>query len=384
MAAVDAPDAPADIHTGDPYPVYERLRRSEPAYRTRSGAYLLTRYPDCLRVLTARASFPAAEPARAENAQDPRRHARMRTAVARRFRRHVRRQEPWIAARCDQLLDPVVESLRSGGVVDITGLAEAFPRDALVHLLGLPRGDRDLVSALIAAIFPASGPMPGQGSGSGAAAMRQLTDYLRAEVARRRHTPGDDLMSELVQTHTHRPELLPHDELISMLTGFMVAGYPQVTAGIETGVVLMVRHPHQTVYLNCPATARMFVDEVLRYDAPVQFPPVPRISTRAVLLGGVPVPAGAQVWPLLGAANRDPGTFSQPDEFSPGREAARHLSFGADAHHCLGAELVYAEMSMVLCRLRRRVPGLELAAPPVHRLGGLRGFTSVPVRSPER
>jgi cytochrome P450 len=187
-------------------------------------------------------------------------------------------------------------------------------------------------------------------------------------------------MSELVRAHTDCPEALPRDELVSILTGLMVAGYPQIAAGIETGIVLMMRHPETAVFLDGPAGARMFVDEVLRYDAPVQFTPAPRIPTRAVVLSGVTIPAGAQVWPVLSAANRDPGVFRRPDEFRPGRDdAARHLSFGGGAHYCLGAELVHLEMSMVLRRLRRRLPDLAPAGPAVQRLGRLRGFTSVPV-----
>ncbi|MGW7364539.1 cytochrome P450 [Streptomyces sp. NPDC054841] len=316
------------------------------------------------------------------SSQNPPRHTRMRTAVARRFVEHVRCQQPWFSRLCDQAIEPVVETLRNG-VADMTALAETIPRDTIMHLLGLPQGDRDLVSALVADIFPTSGPLPGQDRG-GAAAMRQLTDYLQAEVVRRRRTPGDDLMSELVRAHTDCPEALPHDELVSIVTGLMVAGYPQIAAGIETGIVLMMRHPARAVFLDGPAGARMFVDEVLRYDAPVQFTPAPRIPAKAVVLSGVPIPAGAQVWPVLGAANRDPGVFSRPDEFRPGRDGTRHLSFGGGAHYCLGAELVYLEMSMVLRRLRQRLPDLAPAQPPVQRSGRLRGFTSVPVVRAER
>ncbi|WP_328402075.1 cytochrome P450 [Streptomyces sp. NBC_00390] len=397
MGTIGSTDALTDVHSGDPYPVYERLRATEPVYLCGTGSYLLTRYTDCQRVLTERECFLApgahrpfggkadrAAPvlSRVMSSQNPPRHTRMRTAVARRFVEHVRRQQTWLGGLCDQLLAPVVETLRHG-VADMTALAEAVPRDTIMHLLGLPPADRDLVSRLVADIFPTSGPLPGQGCG-GAEAMRQLTDYLQAEVVRRRRAPGDDLTSELVRAHTDCPQALPHDELVSILTGLMVAGYPQIAAGIETGIVLMMRHPERAVFLDGPAGARMFVDEVLRYDAPVQFTPAPRIPTRAVVLSGVTVPAGAQVWPVLGAANRDPGMFPWPDEFRPGRDGARHLSFGGGAHHCLGAELVHLEMSMVLRRLRRRLPDLAPARQPVQRLGRLRGFTSVPVVRVER
>jgi cytochrome P450 len=397
MGTIGSTDALADVHAGDPYPVYERLRETEPVYLSRNGSYLLTRYTDCQRVLVERECFrapggdgpsgrtvhhPTPVLSRVMSSQNPPRHTRMRTAVARRFVEHVRRQQPWLSKRCDQLLEPVVETLRNGAA-DMTALAEAFPRDTIMHLLGLFPGDRDLVSKLVADIFPTSGPLPGQDR-AGAAAMRLLTDYLQGEVVRRRRAPGDDLMSELVRAHTDCPEALPHDELISVLTGLMVAGYPQIAAGIETGVVLMMRHPDRAVFLDDPVRARLFVDEVLRYDAPVQFSPAPRIPTKAVVLSGVTIPAGAQVWPVLGAANRDPGVFSQPDEFRPGRDGSRHLSFGGGAHYCLGAELVYLEMSMLLRRLRHRLPDLAPAQPPCQRFGRLRGFTSVPVIRGER
>jgi len=395
--AASAADALVEIHAGDPYPVYERLRGSEPVYRTRSGDFLLFRYADCARVLSERGAFlapggagpvegavgcPAPVLSRVMSSQNPPRHTRMRTAVARRFLEQVRRQEGWLAGLCDRLLDPVVEALRDGGVVDVTGVAEAFPRHTIMHILGLPLSDRDFVSRLVAAVFPASGPMPGQDGSRAAAAMRQLTDYLQAEVVSRGRAPGDDLTAELVRAHADRPHVLPRDELISILTGLMVAGWPQIAAGIETGVVLMIRHPRQAALLDDPVGARMFVDEALRYDAPVQFTPAPRIPVTTVRVGGVPLQAGAQVWPVLGAANRDPHAFARPDEFLPGRDGLRHLSFGGGAHFCLGAELVHVEMSMMLRRLRRRIPALELAQPPVQRLGRLRGFTSVPVMCP--
>jgi cytochrome P450 len=397
MGIIGSVDALADVHAGDPYPVYARLRESEPVYRCRSGAYLLTRYPDCRRVLTERELFLApgaprpsqgtaghAAPvlSRVMSSQNPPRHTRMRAAVARRFAEHVRRREPWLSSLCDHLLEPVIETL-SHGVADLTPVAEAFPRDTITHLLGLPRTDRELVTKLVADIFPTSGPLPGD-EDDGAAAMRRLTDYLQGEVARRRRTPGDDLTSELVRVHTARPEALPHDELVSILTGLTVAGFPQIAAGIETGIVLMIRHPEHAVFLDDPARARLFVDELLRYDAPVQFTPAPRIPARTVVIGGVTIPAGARVWPVLGAANRDPAVYSRPDEFLPGRGGPRHLSFGGGAHFCLGAELVHLEIAMLLQRLRQRLPGLAQAQPPAQRYGRLRGFTSLPVIRTER
>ncbi|MEU9367047.1 cytochrome P450 [Streptomyces avermitilis] len=396
MGTIGSTDTLTDMHADDPYPVYEWLRETEPVYRCRTGAYLLTRYTDCRRVLSEREYFlapggpwPSVGTAgrcapvlsRVMSAQNPPRHTRMRTAVARSFVEHVRRQQPWVSSLCDHLLEPVVETLRYG-VADMTTLAEAFPRDTIMHVLGLPQGDREHVSTLVTDIFPTSGPLPEQDR-DGTVAMRQLTAYLQGEVARRRRAPRDDLMSELVRAHTACPEALPHDELVSILTGLTVAGYPQIAAGIETGIVLMIRHPEWAVFLDDPVRARMFVDEVLRYDAPVQFTPAPRIPARTVVLGGVTIPAGAQVWPVLGAANRDPGVFTRPDEFWPGRGEARHLSFGGGAHYCLGAELVYLEMAMLLRRLRQRLPDLAQARPPAQRVGRLRGFTSVAVMRTE-
>ncbi|MFF4354647.1 cytochrome P450 [Streptomyces sp. NPDC001530] len=396
MGTIGSTDALTDVHAGDPYPVYAWLRESEPVYRCRTGAYLLTRYTDCRRVLTERACFLAPGPlrpsagtagacapvlSRVMSAQNPPRHTRMRAAVARRFVEHVRGQQPWVSRLCDRLLDGVVERLRYG-VADMSPLAEAFARDTIMHVLGLPQGDRERLCALVSDIFPTSGPLPGQEC-DGAVAMRQLTDYLHGQVARRRRAPGDDLMSELVEAHTACPEALPHEELVSILTGLTVAGYPQIAAGIETGIVLMIRHPKWAVFLDDAAGARMFVEEVLRYDAPVQFTPAPRIPARTVVLSGVTIPAGAHLWPVLGAANRDPGVFTRPDAFWPGRGGARHLSFGGGAHYCLGAELVYLEMVMLLRRLRQRLPDLAQARPPAQRVGRLRGFTSVAVRRAE-
>lgn len=376
----------------DPYPLYAWLRKHAPVHEAEPGVYLLSRYADCRAVLTDARSYDAPGQARSAaregsaavlagvmSGQHGERHRRMRVAVTAPWSDAVRRTKSALPALCDDALRLIIARLADGETVDLHECAVALPVDTILLLLGLPLTDRDFVRTVVPAIFQVSGPAPGSREpGDPDSAMGQLVTYLRGHVQERTTSPRDDIISQLAAAHHEHPERLDDTELMSILVGLMVAGYPQIAAGIETALVLMLRSERHRVWLR--EDPPRFVDEVLRFDAPVQTPPFPRIPSRDVVIGGVDIPAGAVVWPLLGAANRDPAQFARPDEFDPYRDPLTPLSFGGGAHHCLGARLACLEIGMLLQRLTEHEGTLMLAAEPAQRIGRLRGFASVPVR----
>ncbi|NUS43179.1 MAG: cytochrome P450 [Mycobacteriaceae bacterium] len=393
VADVLAADAVSALDQArDPYPLYAWLREHAPVHEAEPGVFLLTRYADCRTVLTdargydapgrdrsAGAKGPAAVLAGVMSGQRGERHRRMRGAVNAPWSAAARRIMAELPALCDDVLRPATDRLADGETVDLHEYAVALPVDTILLLLGLPLEDRDFVRTVVPAIFQVSGPAPGSREpGDPDAAMRQLVSYLRGHVQERIAAPRDDIISQLAASHRDHPELLDDTELTSILVGLMVAGFPQIAAGIETALVLLLRDERRRLSLR--EDPARFVDEVLRFDTPVQTPPFPRIPTRNVVLGDVEIPAGSVLWPLLGAANRDPAQFTAPDEFDPYRDPLTPLSFGGGIHHCLGARLACLEIGTVLRRLSDRNGTLVLAGEPSQRIGRLRGFTSVPVR----
>lgn len=159
----------------------------------------------------------------------------------------------------------------------------------------------------------------------------------------------------------------------------LVAGFETTTNLLGNGIMLLLDHPGYADRLReDPSEAPAYVEEVLRIESPVQL--TERYTTRPCVIGGVELPADAELVLLLGAANRDPARFDAPDVFDPDRPGNAPLSFGAGAHYCLGAPLARLEAQIALPALLRRFPGLRLAGSPARRPRmNLRGWSSLPV-----
>ena len=207
---------------------------------------------------------------------------------------------------------------------------------------------------------------------------------LEALVETKQASPGDDLVSGLISARDG-DERLSTQELLSTIFQLIVAGHDTTASLIGNGVVALLRHPEQLDELRSdPAKLAVAVEELLRYDAPVPHSTF-RYAVEPMDLGGVTIPAGAQVIICLAGACRDRGQYDDPDVLDLDRAESRHLAFGHGIHHCLGAPLARMEGQLAIGSLLRRFPQLRLAVPDDELHWGhgdglvLRGLTELPV-----
>jgi cytochrome P450 len=201
-------------------------------------------------------------------------------------------------------------------------------------------------------------------------ASAEFVDALREMIAHRRDHPGDDLVSDLVAADLDAERRggarLGIDELVGTAALLLMAGHEATVNVIGNGVLALLRHRAQWERLVAdPGLSATAVEELIRFDPPLQL--FERTALRDTTVAGHDVPAGAKVAALLGAAAHDPQVFDDPAELDVGRRRNPHLGFGAGVHYCLGAPLARLEVAAVLDALRRRLPGMVLAAPPRRR-----------------
>jgi len=187
-----------------------------------------------------------------------------------------------------------------------------------------------------------------------------MTEYLRPIIAARRVRPADDLLSALVAVE-QQGELLNETELVATCMLLLIAGSETTTNLIGNGMLALLRNPGQLAQLRADKEGiRPAVEELLRYDTPVQASF--RVAREATVIAGVPIQAGEMVVMVLGAANRDPAQFPEPNRLDIGRGDRRHLSFAHGPHFCLGAALARLEAQVAITAILERLPGLRLAS----------------------
>lgn len=329
---------PAALHLG---PLRRFLGRTD---ATETGAFF-DRAPDLLLFL------------------DPPEHTRLRRLVNRAFTpRRVQELEPRIAAIADELLDPIVTRGRCELMADF---AYPFPARVICELIGVPTDETHHIiepaPALAAGLEPA--PLLTLTARDAAnTATTQLTDYLRDLITRRRHQPGDDLLSALI--HTDDP--LSDDELISVTLLLLIAGHETTANLLGNAMVALFDQPGPAQQLrNNPDLDTSAVEELLRYDSPVQM--TMRVATERVELDHRVIEPGAVVVLCTGAANHDPTTFERPERLDWHRTPNHHLAFGGGIHHCLGAHLARTEARIGLRALLNRLPTATPQSPPPRR-----------------
>jgi len=284
---------------------------------------------------------------------DPPDHTRLRKLVNTAFTpRMVTRLEPRIIGIADRLLSRA----KQRGVIDgVADLGEPVPVAVIANLVGVPEGDRERFRAWSAAIM----------SGSPAkrdAATLQFAAFIDELAARRRIHPEEDLLSELVALEIDG-EGLGRDELVAMIQLLLIAGQETTVYLIVNGIRALLTHPEQWRELReNPSLAAVAVEEILRFDGPVEIVP-PRFTLKELGLGGGRIPAFERVGLSVLGANRDPDMFSEPDVFDIHRtDVNNHVAFGHGIHFCLGAPLARLEGRIMFERLAEQLPGLSLAA----------------------
>jgi cytochrome P450 len=311
---------------------------------------------------------------------EPPTHTRLRRLVAAGFgRRQVERLRDRVTGIAVGLARDLLDAGADGGTVDLLPLyAEPLPVAVIATLLGVPDSDRGLLrpwSNAIVKLYEAA-PSPATRRAAEAAATEYVA-YVRTLVEHRRRSPGDDLLSDLIATRDADGSRLSEDELVATAVLLQMAGHEASVNVVGNGTYALLTHPAQRARLT-PDLVPGAVEELIRYDSPLQL--FERTATVPVRIGGVTVEPGQRIAALLGAANRDPAVFPDPDRLDLARSPNPHLGFGAGIHFCLGAPLARVELQASLATMLDQLPGLALAGEPVrHPTFTHRGFATLPV-----
>ncbi len=371
----------------NPYPFYAQMRRSQPLCQVEpAGLWAVSRHKDVVFVLKhpelfSSHGFRAAwEPAwlgynpvaRSILAMDGAPHAKLRALVTRAFgARALLRLEPRIRELAGWLAE---QAARAGEVEFISAFALPLPAFVIADLLGLPRSLWTRFKQWaddVASVTPV--PQGPEQIASVRASITEMTGYFTEIIARRRAAPIDDFLSDLMRAEVDG-QSLTDEELVSFAAVLLLGGFDTTTYLLANAVRLLAARPELAAALRAdPAKIAGFVEEVLRYDAPVHG--LPRIATQDVQLAGGTVPRGAMVLLLLGSANRDEQVFQDADQFEPQRWEPG-ISFGSGVHGCLGAALVRLEARLALEALLGQARGV--VCPP----GELLWNRSLTVRGP--
>ncbi|GGK65941.1 cytochrome P450 [Sphaerisporangium melleum] len=284
---------------------------------------------------------------------DPPEHTKLRKLVSSAFTRKVVADlEPRIADLTHELLDAARE--RGGHLELVTDLAYPLPVTVIAELLGVPSSDRDLFRQWANALFERdtqvslnkSTEEQRQDLQAALTPLKEMTDYLGTHAAERRRQPRADLLTRLVEAEVDG-ERLPDRQVVNFAMILLLAGHVTTTMLLGNTVLCLDAFPEQQARARADrASIPAVIEESLRFLTP--FAAVTRATTREVELGGETIPADRLVMLWLGAANRDPRQFSDPDVFAPGRDPNPHLGFGHGIHFCLGAPLARLEGRVAL------------------------------------
>lgn len=385
-----------DHGSAGPYEAFRRLRQTQPVLVTRSGVLVLSRYDDCAAALRDRSLGKADEslgfglsdiPEELQHQamhrfrrtmlfRNPPDHHRLRRLVADVFTpRHIDALRGRIVTQVNHLLN-VMEARVSVDIIN--DLALPLPVNVIGDLLGVPFTDRAVAAPLVRALLASLEPGADIAALTAACdAEDQLAAYFADLLAVKRARPTDDLLSRLAVANGD--DILDDDECVGTAILLFAAGFETTTNLIGNGVAALLAHPDQMRELRArPELASNAVEELLRYESPVQ------TNGRTVLqptrLAGVDLHPGQVVLILLGAANRDPDRFDDPDSLDITRTGVPPLSFGAGIHFCLGAPLARLEGSILFPFLASRFPNLRLVEQPRWRTGlSFRGLSTLKV-----
>jgi hypothetical protein len=379
----------------DPFPYYHALRRFAPVKRLPDGSVFLSRYADvavCYRDPSMRSDkkaefgpkFGTGTPLYKHHTtslvfNDPPLHTRVRKLLAAAF---TPRALAAMQARIEAVVDGLIERHADARRMDLVeDFAFRLPVEVICDMLGVPAGDRAPFRryslAILGALEPVAGP---ERQAAGNAAVAEFSTYLDDLIAERAKRPADD--KDILGTLIHGTvdgEKLSHDELVQNCIFLLNAGHETTTNLIGNTVDALLRFPDELVRLRAhTGLLKSCVEEGLRFESSNQLGNR-RLSTDTEI-GGETLAAGTYIHIGIGAANRDPAQFPDPDRFDSGREPNRHFAFGSGVHMCLGAVLARLEGTIAIGRLVTRLDGL--ARDGAYERGGrarFRGFNRYPI-----
>lgn len=373
-----------------PYPIYRAIRGIDPVHHSALGVFVVSGHAECdaalrhpglgndetkadlslLRIAALSKLLDRGNPTTPEPGplftllpqlmlfRDPPDHTRLRRLVNRAFTpKRIEQLSDQIVKITDGLLDSVAERSE----FDLMGdLAYPLPARVICELVGLPADEADMIVTHGQALATGLDPAPMRSAETireADVAVDALRALLRIHIAKRRKDPQDDLLTGLVQAE-EAGDRLSEDELIATVLLLLIAGHETTANLIGNGIDALLRDPAQTQRLvDDPDLAKTAVDELLRFDSPVQM--TQRIALEPVRIGSKNIPKGAFVVVCLGAANRDPQVFQRPNKLDLSRSPNPHLSFSAGAHFCMGAALARLEAQIAIPALLTRYPELH-------------------------
>lgn len=386
----------------NPYPLYHRLRAEDPVHwSSLAGRWVLSRHADCVVVLRDTARF-SADPYKWDGFQeflqtlgseespllrmqtswmlmkDPPDHTRLRTIVTKAFTPRV---AEGMRSRIQAIVDGLLDKVHAAGQLDlIADFAYPLPTMVICEMMGVPVADqeefktwtRDLARSLDPIVTTEIIEAANQATVS-------FSAYFRALIAKRRQNLQNDLLSGLIAAE-EQGDRLNEEELVATAILLLGAGHETTMNLIGNGTLALLQNPEQLSRLQAdPTLMQSAVEEFLRYDGSVQM--TARTALVDVEIGGKTIPKGQQAIILLGAANRDPEVFPDPDRLDITRKDNKHIVFSYGIHHCLGAPLARVEAHVAFATLLRRMPNLRLATNDLEwrETVTLRGLKALPV-----
>nr|AXL05928.1 cytochrome P450 [uncultured bacterium] len=395
MTTTGIPAEPVELLSpdlvADPFGGYARMRERAPMLTgTMMGSrpmWLVTRYDDVRRVLTDPrflnnpASVPEAPDSRTTIMKtlnipsdlvdylddklmqiDGAHHRRLRTLVSRAFTaRRVAAMRPRVEEITATLLDELARAGRDGTTVDLmTSFCYPLPFTVICELVGIDEAERPGWYEWGMCLSS-----PSEHIDRIPTVMRECVDQMKAVIARRRAEPRDDLISALIQAQEDNGDRLTDREMVTLVFTLVITGHETTTHLLANSVLALIENPDQLELLRADRSRwPRAIDEFMRLG-PTQWG-LPRYAAEEMELGGVTIPAGATVMPLILPANTDPRKFHDPERLDIGRDTGggeAHLGFGRGAHYCLGAPLAVQEAEVALNELFTRFPDLSLAVP---------------------
>ena len=393
-AAFDLQNLPADFYR-DPFPYYHALRTYEPVKLMPNGCYFLTRYDDLVTVYKDTKLYSSDKKTEFKPKfgdtllyehhttslvfNDPPLHTRVRRLIAGALTpRAIAEMQEGLIATVDHLLDLMAAKQ---DVDLISDFAAAIPIEIIGNLLGVPHDAReplrDWSLAILGALEPVVTPQLAE---RGNRALAEFLAYLDGLIADRRAKPGNperDVLTRLIAGEADGERLTPQ-ELLHNCVFLLNAGHETTTNLIGNGLVALAEHPAEKARLLADfSLIKTAVEEILRFESSNQLGN--RITTQKVEIGGIGMPAGTQLTLCIGAANRDPAQFPDPDRMDVARAPNRHLAFGSGPHQCAGMNLARLEGAIAISRFLTRFPDYRLSDEPTraHRVR-FRGFVRAP------
>lgn len=369
----------------NPYPYYRRMQQEDPVWHNPvSGHWVITRYHDVMEMLHSPQcsnyrldelmrrvpNIRSNEATTLHEALKDRLlflegegHLRIRKLVMHAFASDfIQRQRPLVAKVVADVLDHLDPSSPVDLVANATNL---IPGRVILHILGFPEETQPEMKAWTDDVYAWLGTASGtieERTERAVEAVQRLTEIIRSEVTRVRRSPRADVLTALVQAEDQGHQLTD-DELVANVIGLINAGQETTTCLLANGMLALFTHPEDRNRLRAqPGLWGTAIDEFLRYESPAQF--VARRVESPVTICGITLGRGAFVSLGLGAANRDPAVFTDPDRLDIGRKEGRILAFGFGPHFCVGSALAHLEASVFFHQIETRYPKLELAIAP--------------------